>query len=191
MARLGYGGKRCCESCLQIDVRRWHREGKLRPGTIFFPSWIRAGEPAGSIGVEAETDHVILQYQLLTYSERRSIEQLVPITRTACRFGGQRPWFVCSTCGSLAAILYSAGELFSCRRCNGLVYASQQQNPVDRAVSQAQKIRRSLGGNEDLFDSFPEKPKRMHWRTYRRLRDRARVGEDAAEAFTAQLMRSG
>jgi hypothetical protein len=27
-----------------------------------------------------------------------------------------------------------------------------------------------LGGSADIFDNFPDKPKRMHWRTYERLR---------------------
>src|SRR4029077_13147701 len=31
MARPAYGGLRSCESCRWIDVRRWHREGRLSP----------------------------------------------------------------------------------------------------------------------------------------------------------------
>jgi hypothetical protein len=27
-----------------------------------------------------------------------------------------------------------------------------------------------LGGSADIFDNFPDKPKRVHWRTYERLR---------------------
>jgi hypothetical protein len=107
-----------------------------------------------------------------------SVEQRVPITWTPCRFGGRRPWFVCPAssggryCGRRVAVLYGAGELFACRRCCGLVYASQQESPHDRSLSQAQKIRFRLGGSPSTFDAFPEKPKRMHRSTYDRLRAR-------------------
>jgi hypothetical protein len=39
------------------------------------------------------------------------------------------------------------------------------------------RIRERLGGRPDLLDAFPSKPKGQHWRTYRRLKERA----DAAE----------
>ena len=65
--------------------------------------------------------------------KKSCIQQRVPIRLTACHLGGVRPWFVCPVycdgryCGRRAAILYSAGELFACRRCYGLSYASQQE----------------------------------------------------------------
>jgi hypothetical protein len=48
------------------------------------------------------------------------------------------------------------------------------------------KIRMRLGGNGDIFDAFPDKPKGMHWRTYDRLRSAHDV---AAERLTGGLMR--
>ena len=102
----------------------------------------------------------------------------MPVTWTACHLGGQRPWFVCSVycngryCGRRAAVLYGAGELFACRRCYGLAYVSQQEAPMHRGVYRAQKIRMRLGGSANLCEPFPEKPKRMHRRTYLRLRAR-------------------
>jgi hypothetical protein len=191
MARPAYGGRTTCESCEWIDVRRWHREGWLRPGQYFSCSWTRRGERTGSIMVRTEQDAVVLIYKYRSWSESewRSIEQRVPIAWTACHLGGQRPWFICSAysndryCGRRAAVLYGAGELFVCRRCHGLAYASQQETPGDRAMHQAQKIRMRLGGSADLREPFPEKPKRMHWRTYLRLRSRA----EAAERYSAMM----
>jgi hypothetical protein len=166
------------ESCKSIDVRRWHRQGRLRAGQYFSLSWTRGGEPTGSIRVRTEWDAVVLIYRSRCSgaSEWKSIEQRVPITWTVCHLGGQRRWFVCSVncngryCGRRVAVLYSAGELFACRRCYGLAYTSQQETPMYRGMSQAQKIRMKLGGSSDIFESFPEKPKRMHWRTYHSLR---------------------
>jgi hypothetical protein len=63
MARPAYGGRTTCESCTSIDIRRWHHQGRLRPGQHFSWSWTRGGEPAGSITVRTEWDAVILIYR--------------------------------------------------------------------------------------------------------------------------------
>jgi hypothetical protein len=160
------------ESCTSIDVRQWHREGFLYPGQQFSWSWTRGGEPAGSIAVRVESDAVVLNYRadISGSCEWKSVQQRVPIRLTACHLGGQRPWFVCSVycngryCGRRAAILYGAGELFACRRCYGLSYASQQQTVLHRGLEQARKIRMRLGGSADLLEPFPAKPKGMHRR---------------------------
>ena len=149
---------------------------------------------AGSIRVRTEGDAVIYRSRSCGTTEWKSIEQRVPITWTACHLGGQRPWFVCSVyrngryCGRRAAVLYGAGELFACRRCYGLAYASQQETPMHRGISQAQKIRMELGGSANLCEPFPEKPKRMHWRRYLRLRARAGAAEDCSNVLMAQWL---
>jgi hypothetical protein len=56
------------------------------------------------------------------------------------------------------ALLYCAGELFACRRCYGLVYASQHEALRHRGLGQAQKIRMRLGGSANMLDAFPDKP---------------------------------
>ena len=180
-ARRAYGGRTTCESCPSIDVRQWHREGRLHPGQHFSCSWTRGGEPAGSITVQVECAAVLLSYRSC-YSgsdDWKSIQQRVPIRLTACHLGGVRPWFVCPVyrngryCGRRAAILYCAGELFACRRCYGLAYESQQQTALHRGLEQARKIRMRLGGGVDLLEPFPARPKGMHRRTFERLRARA------------------
>jgi hypothetical protein len=118
---------------MSIDVRRWHREGLLRAGQHFSCSWTCGGEPSGSISVRAEGGVVVLMFRSQSWqdSEWKAIEQRVPITWTACHLGGRRAWFRCSVytggqyCGRRVALLYNAGELFACRRCYGLAYASQ------------------------------------------------------------------
>jgi hypothetical protein len=159
---LAHGGRITCESCISIDVRRWYREGRLRAGQYFSLSWMRDGEPAGGISVRTEWDGVVLIYRSRSWgvSEWKSIEQRVPISWTACHLGGQRAWFVCSVysngryCGRRVAVLYCAGELFACRRCYDLAYASQKETPRYRGVGRMQKIKMKLGGSASLLDPF-------------------------------------
>jgi hypothetical protein len=61
------------------------------------------------------------------------------------------------------------GSFFRCRRCHGLKYQSQYEPPFTRAANRALKLRDRLGRTNSIEDSFPQKPKGMHWRTYRRL----------------------
>jgi hypothetical protein len=137
-----------CESHVSIDVRRWHREGRLRPDQYSLCSWQCRGEPSGEMIVLTECDNVILVYKSLGLgaSKAEPILQQVAITWTGLHFGGRRPWFICG-CGRRAAVLYTIGGLFRCRRCQGLVYASQQESPCYRNLSQAQKVRLRLGGD--------------------------------------------
>ena len=189
-----YGGRLTCENCKSIDVRRWHREGRLSTGQYFSCSWSFGGEPSGSIAVRTWSNAVILMYRVRSYEDAqwKSIEQRVPITWTECHLGGRRPWFVCSVnsggryCGRRVAVLYGAGELFACRRCYGLAYASQREALRLRGLGKARKIRMRLGGSPNMGEAFPDKPKGMHWRTYDRLR---RLHDAAAECSTVGLMR--
>jgi hypothetical protein len=151
-------GRASCESCRSIDVREWARLGYLRPGQRFSWSWSHDGEPCGSItvrtGPDAVTGAVVLSFRSRGSSGNRwkSVEQRVPVTWTGCHFGGWRPWFRCS-CGRRAAKLYDgAGDLFACRHCCGLAYASQQLATRDRLIGRAQKIRMQLGGGPSLVD---------------------------------------
>ena len=180
MARPAYGGRPTCENYKSIDVRQWDREGLLHAGRSFTYTWTCGDTQSGTIGVRTRWDGVVLTYTIRpAQGSPKAIEQFVPITQTDCRLGGERPWFICSArsggnyCGRRVAVLYGAGELFACRHCNGLAYASQQQSPRDRNLRVAQKIRLQLGGSPSVFDAFPDRPKGMHQRTYLRLRVRA------------------
>ncbi len=117
MARPAYGGRPNCESYHSIDVRRWHREGRLQPGQWFSCSWTCGGEPSGSISVRTETDTVVLSFRFrgMESTQWKSVEQRVPIVWTGCSLGGQRPWFLCTAyaagryCGRRVAKLYLVG----------------------------------------------------------------------------------
>jgi hypothetical protein len=179
LPRWPFGGRDICEFCKSIDVRRWHREGRLLAG---------GGEPSGTINVRAEADAVVLSFRARSFLAAgwKPIEQRVPITWTPCHLGGRRPWFICSVrangqyCGRRVAVLYAAGELFACRKCYGLAYASQQGGLHFRNLHKAQSIRTRLGGSPDPCEPFPERPRRMHRRTYLHLRAQAEAVEAIA-----------
>jgi hypothetical protein len=175
MARPAYGGRPTCEEYRRIDVRHWHREGRLEAGKCFIASWTRDGAPAGRMFVRAVSD----AFYLITsrHSEDGKANpffQRVPVTWTRCHLGGQRPWFLCEgvrrqRCGSRTAILYDGGGWFACRTCCRLAYTSQRETPLYRSMRRARKIRTRLGGSPSIFDPLPAKPSRMHRRTYQRL----------------------
>jgi len=104
--------------------------------------------------------------------------ELVP-----CRFGGTRPFLLCRgaagrpRCWRRVVKLYLCRGVLLCRRCNGLAYAGERYGEHDRAVLQAGKIKRRLGGNPDVLARFPRKPKGMWQRTYERERQRYREAE--------------
>jgi hypothetical protein len=193
MARYAGGGKNTVEGCQFIDVLEWHRRGYLRAPRWFSWTLTRDSERVASINVETQTHAVTLKYRSRSYGEDWSdVEQRVPIAWTPCRFGGERPWFVCSVaangmyCGRSVTKLYGAGRLFACRHCYQLAYASQQEPARRRGLRKSQKIRMRLGGSPNMLEDFPEKPKGMHWRTYERW---GRVHAVAEKRSTIGLMR--
>jgi hypothetical protein len=125
----------------------------------------------------AERNAVVLTYQTRhgLATDWKSVNQRVNVTWTDCHFGGRRPWFICSMhsggrrCGRRVAVLYGLRDYFACRHCYRLAYESQQEPIRMRGLIKAQKILTRLGAKPDVLDPFPEKPPRMHWRTYRLL----------------------
>ena len=102
--------------------------------------------------------------------------------------GGERWWFLCPTCGSRRSSLYFLPEndpAWACRRCQGLVYASQSQTYRQRVRRRALKVLAKLGARvmEPAAWLRPElapemwvsgKPNGMHWATFGRLYSKLR-----------------
>lgn len=179
------------EGYRRLDVRRWQRDGLLKPGTRFSWGWWRENEQVASITVQTDQDRVTLEYRYRREGEEwQDIKEPVPLTWTPCNYGGARPWFICpgATCGRRVAILYGVGRYFLCRHCYGLGYESQREDRADRLRNKAQAIRRKLGGSANLNAPFPEKPKGMHWKTYWRLRREAQEAEHASFIALAERL---
>jgi hypothetical protein len=124
-------------------------------------------------------------------SECSPVIKFVPITWTACHFGGRRPWFVCPHCGRRNAAIYIAGEYVACRHCLGLAYASQQESVRQRGLMKAQKIRMSLGGSPSMIEKFPDRPKGTHQTTFERLRAAHDQAADRSMAGLSRFLSGG
>jgi hypothetical protein len=169
--------KTTTDECPSVDVRYLLRKGLLKPGGRFSLRWSRAGRETGSIGGVVSGDGRPEQITLLFRhrsglgDEWENVQEPVSLDWTACNFGGERPWFICpgAACGRRVASLYGPGRYFLCRHCYDLLYESQRENKMHRALHKAQSIRERLGGSANMMTPFPERPKGMHWETYERL----------------------
>jgi hypothetical protein len=103
---------------------------------------------------------------------RCGAKQRIPLIWTPCRFGGFRPWYKCPGCGRKVGKLYNTGASLNCRRCLDLWYSSQRRGAKSRIYLQALKLRLRLNGIASLTAPIPQRPRRMHERTYQRLRRR-------------------
>jgi hypothetical protein len=146
-----------CEAFRSIDVCRIYREGGLRSGRCYGYSWTRLGEPLGEVRMTVESDILFLLAEVPNSegSQKKTNVQGVSVAWTPCRFGGQRPWFLCpvNSCRRRCAKVYLAEDFFACRRCLGLAYARQQEPVRQRGLHKARKIRASLGGSANMMDS--------------------------------------
>ena len=179
--------KRTTNEYLQVDVRHWQRDGLLREGVRFNLEWTDSCVVTKTLSVSVRLDSLIFEGRFVESGYWLGADYVVPLARTSCHYGGRRTWFCCPepSCRRRVAVLYGHRGIFVCRRCYQLAYKSQRRQRRDRALHRAQAIRTKLGASGDVTQPFPEKPGRMHWRTYERLRQqesdaRARAGTPSA-----------
>lgn len=174
--RPGWHGK--AEHHRAIDVRRFQREDMLRPGWWSW-QWSNAdtGEVLASIGINGGVGDVTLEYT----TDGHSVSEHITITRTACHYGGSRPWFQCPKCRGRVAKLYLRGGRFACRSCKGLVYASQSEDAMGRAWRVQQKLEARLWPKGKQL-------KGMHTKTREKLLARIEDCEQARDDALAMFM---
>lgn len=179
-----------CESYTRIELPYLRKRGMLRPGYFGSLSWKRGGEPSGNIRFQMHESsmEVRYRYRKTGQAEWQAVREHIPFAFTPQHLGGQRRWFVCLSCRRRCTVLYG-GTHYRCRKCWNLAYQSQHEEPHDRALSQAQKLRQRLGGSPFTDEPFPEKPKGMHWRTYEKLKAKGEALDERSER--AALARLG
>jgi hypothetical protein len=153
------------EHIQSFDVYVLHRMGALREPLVCYP--MVSFRWPGLLTLTANKWRVDVEF-------RHGALQRIPVVWTQCHFGGWRPWFRCLRCSRRVGKLYNTGVSLHCRRCLDLWYASQRRGSKSRRYLQALKLRLRLNGVANLREPFPQRPKRMHKRTYERLR---RLGE--------------
>jgi len=175
MGGLGSGGwnasgRPTTGDCLSLDVSSLNQSGALTARWTGTCQWSRDGEKTGEVGICSNSDGVTLTYNSrVADGDWVHHQQTICISWVDCRFGGQRPYFVCSGCRQRVLKLYVRGE-FRCRHCHGLSYPSQRERESDRAQRRANRIRVRLGG-ETGWQNIPPRPKGMNHQTYQRLID--------------------
>ena len=164
--------RKTVESCLMLDVNQLADEGCLQPGCASTCQWIVKNEVV-SINVRAEADRVHLSYTVrVGDGEHENTAETIPIVHLRCRFGGSRAYFLCpgpgdgTECGRRITKLHLYRRHFLCRHCNQLAYASQYEQPWQRALRRANKLKYRLGINVGIDEPFPDKPKGMWTRTF-------------------------
>lgn len=129
-----------------------------------------------------QLDNVVVTYAMqgevmaLAYSVRdrdgawQQGTHTIPLAWTLCHYGGSRPWFLCPQCARRVAVLALLGRWFACRHCARLPYASQRETPLDRGYRAVRRLRHKIGVSSSLMEDVGRKPKRMHWRAWKRFR---------------------
>jgi hypothetical protein len=172
-----------------IAIADWVKRGLVQPGNAGRLEWpAEDGRPAASLGVwivlQADRLQARLKYQVQAGwapenwpQEDTDIEEVVMLARSGAGLRGHSWLFYCPGCGRRVAELYLNEAYFRCRKCCGLGYRSQRETREDRGLEKAARIKQQLGGEGDLDEPFPERPKGMRRRTYERLRQQAEAGE--------------
>ncbi len=148
------------EKFAAFDVHHLHRAGALREALVSFP--LVSFKWPGLVRVTANRWRVDVEF-------RGGGSERIPVVWTRCRFGGGRPWFMCVRCNRRVGRLYNTGASLSCRRCLDLRYSSQRRGAKSRSYLQALKLRLRLNGIASVAQPIPDRPRRMHRRTYQRL----------------------
>lgn len=131
-----------------------------------------------ALGLEVKDGALELSY----CQDGQNIQNTLYIQRTPCNYGGQRPWFRCG-CGKRVTSLYQYRGYWICRKCTGAVYQSKSRNPVERGTITIQRLQKKLdpSGGYEIYQ-LPDKPPRMHWRTYDRIADQIEATTEKRDA---------
>jgi hypothetical protein len=155
-----------------LDINQLREKGCLRPGWSGACQWTD-GNKVCSINLSADSERLHLSYKVRVGDGRwEDMAEVIPIVHLPCRFGGNRPFFICpgpgdgNDCGRRISKLYLSHRYFLCRHCNQLAYASQYEQPWQRALRRANKLKQRLGIDVGIAEPFPDKPKGMWARTY-------------------------
>ena len=141
-----------------------------------------------------ESGWVRLRYDATNHREDVvHVDDRIDIVSMAQPYGGRRWWFVCPYLGCRVKALFlpEGATRFASRQKWRLTYQSSRLSPEDRALATEQNIRMSLGGEDDGFGDFPDRPSGMRHKRYEKLKARAeaasKIGTDAFYAWLGKF----
>lgn len=166
-----------------LDVRKLARAGHLEPGAVGLWVWGNSHISSRARVVRCKGECVLvadLERVLARVEDKSKIGQWLGLTYSSCHFGGERPWWQCAQCDRRVALLYERSGSWACRHCHQLHYASQSERGHDRAIRQANKLRRRLGWQPGPALPPGDRPKGMHRRTFDHLVLRQQIYSEIA-----------
>jgi hypothetical protein len=163
------------EQCLKLNAKNIKEillgprcEGELRWGDN------------SCIGFKRTVDNrLILRYRCsVRGSPYEPVTERILIELKSCNYGGKRAYLHCPDCGRRVLVLYQYGARFLCRQCHNPAYLSTRQSDSDRLSYQGNRVAAKLDlescWDYNKVNEDHGRPKHMHKRTFRRLRDKAR-----------------
>lgn len=194
------------EDALALDLPTLISDDLLRSGKASGALVWRlagSGEETGSIGYSATLNpdgphgHIRLRYTVTdARGDRHRIDERIELEARPQPFGGFQWLMICPISGRACRKLYlpPGTRRFAARQAYRLAYRSQGQARYDRAITQAQRLRRRLGASEALGD-WIERPCGMRRRTFDRFLARIERYEEIADrhllAFVARFQEIG
>jgi hypothetical protein len=175
-----HGGRPTTNMSFKIDIARMIRTGQATPGKWLSGSlhWTCGGEPAGSIGYQAQMVDLDNAWLELNYTRgtgdcRETVRQRVALKYTQPHYGGRRWWMICPYRHSRAGMLYmpNGGDRFASRKAWRLGYNVQRVAHGQRPFDTLFRLQRKLGC-EQGWEAGLRRPKGMWHRTFERHFDR-------------------
>jgi hypothetical protein len=165
------------EDAVALDVAVLTRAGVLRLGQHVISRCALAYPALGTrfeLQIEADLTSASAGDGQLIVTFRAGGEertQVLQVVTTQQNLGGERVWFICPQTGKRTRVLYLplGADQFASRQAHGLAYRSTREKEHLRQITAVQKIRSRLKGDLSIYAPLPQRPSRMHRRTYERL----------------------
>lgn len=180
----GYSARPSTDDGHRIDIRWMARHCYLVPPDQVHTNviaWTIRGRTVADVIVQHDGDADTLA--IVNGSGGHQRRQVFAIERTACTYGGDRPWLVC-ICGQRRAVVFLYRGWVACRRCHGMNYATTRMSVADRLGHRADRLRARLDPTAERYGwPVPDRPRGMHLMTYWRIADELR--DTTLEAMAA------
>lgn len=172
------------EDMLHLDLaqfsKTWHRSESS--GVL---TWRASEAKVCQVAFRINQWSLSLDYVLSNEMPLESVRDTINFGFSDQSFSGRRRWFLCNGCGLRCRVLY-LDKRFLCRACCGGVYLSQTGSARITGTFKGERARAKLGVSASRNPRPADKPKGMHWRTFRRLNKDIM---DADEAFFEAVRR--